>query len=102
MTKKATDIVAYITIIGWLVAYFAGTRDESKFHLNQGLILGILSLAVSIIATVLGFIPVVGLIIGLVAWLIDLGLLALMIIGIINACNEKETPLPLIGFIKLI
>ncbi len=102
MNKKTTDIVAYITIVGWLVAYFAGTREESKFHLNQGLIVAILSTAIAVIATILGIIPVMGHIIGLVAWILDLCFLALMIIGIINAYNEKEQELPLIGGIKLI
>lgn len=102
MTKKVTDIVAYITIIGWLVAFFAGTREESKFHLNQGLVVSVISLIVAVIATVVGFIPVVGFVIGIVAWVLDLGFLALMIIGILNAYNEKEVALPVIGGIKLI
>ena len=39
MSKKATDIVAYITWIGWIVAFCAGTKQESKFHLNQALVI---------------------------------------------------------------
>ena len=33
--KKTTDIVAYITWIGLLVALIAGDRKDEKFHLNQ-------------------------------------------------------------------
>lgn len=102
MNKKATDIVSYLTIVGWLVAYFTGTRDQSRFHLNQGLIVGLLSLLVSVAASVLGIIPVIGRIVGVIAWVIELGVLALMIIGIINACNEKEEPLPVVGGIRLL
>lgn len=39
MTKKGTDIVAYITIVGWVLAFACGTRTESGFHLNQALVL---------------------------------------------------------------
>ena len=39
MTKKGTDIVAYITIIGWVLAFACGTRTESGVHLNQALVL---------------------------------------------------------------
>ena len=41
MDKKTTDIVAYITILGWLVAYVAGEREDSKFHLNQALVVNL-------------------------------------------------------------
>ena len=41
MDKKTTDIVAYITILGWLAAYVAGEKEESKFHLNQGLVINL-------------------------------------------------------------
>lgn len=34
MDKKVTGILAYITWIGWLVAFFAGDKEGAKFHLN--------------------------------------------------------------------
>lgn len=102
MNKKTTDIIAYITIVGWLVAYFAGTREESKFHLNQGLLVGLLMLALAVIARVLSIIPIIGWLAGIVIWLLDLGLLALAIIGIVNAANGREERLPVIGAFQLL
>ncbi len=101
MNKKATGIVAYITIIGWLVAYFVGDKENAKFHLNQGLSLGIISLIFwaigSVVGKLVGWIPVIGWIISIVFWLIDIALLVLMIIGILNALNDQDKELPVIG-----
>ena len=35
MDKRTTDIVAYLTYVGLLIALVAGDRERSKFHLNQ-------------------------------------------------------------------
>ena len=56
MDNKTLSIVAYITLIGWLIAYFSGkdkADDFLKYHLRQGFgifIFGvILSIALNII-----------------------------------------------------
>ena len=49
MNKRTTDIVAYLTWIGLMVAFVAGDRHRSKFHLNQALVLAILSAAWTVI-----------------------------------------------------
>lgn len=86
MDKKTAKIVSYITIIGWLIAFFAVKEDEKqdaglKVHLNQALI-----------TAIVGFIPVVGSIISLVyaVW------------GIINAVQDNDTPLPLTDKLQII
>ena len=33
MDRKATNIVAYITLVGWLLAYFVGDRYLSLIHI---------------------------------------------------------------------
>ena len=52
MDKKATGIVAYISFIGWLIAFFAGDREGAKFHLNQALLLVIGQFAVGILSAI--------------------------------------------------
>jgi len=94
MDKKVTGIIAYLTIIGWLIAYLAGDREGAKFHLNQALVLGICS----IIASALAWIPIVRLFV----YAIDLAIFIFCVIGIINAANDEEKPLPIIGGIKLL
>lgn len=96
MNNKTLSIVSYITIIGWLVAYLKGKDNADsmlKYHLRQALGLAlvniIFSLALNIVAMVipaLSFISVFGFV-----------FLILWIIGIINAANGAQKPLPIIG-----
>lgn len=94
MSKKATGIVAYITWIGWLVAFFAGDREGAKFHLNQALVIALGEIVVAI----LGRIPIVN----IVAGILGLFLFVCWIIGLIAACKEEEKEIPLIGGIKIL
>lgn len=102
MDKKITGIVSYFTIIGWLIAYFAGDKKGAKFHLNQALVLAIAEIVVGLISNVLGWIPVIGFIISIVCSVAGIGLLVLWILGLISAIKEEEKPLPIIGTIKIL
>ena len=94
MDKKTTDIVAYITILGWLVAYVAGGREDSKFHLNQALVV---NLALIILAMLMR-IPLIG----WVAALVQLAVIVFWIMGILYAVKEQDNEVPLLGCIKLL
>ena len=95
MDNKTLSVISYITIIGWIISVVMGKDNANsllKYHLRQsfglfifGILLGIvLQIIMSITGLyVLGYIGLIN--------------LALMIIGIINAANEAEKPLPLIG-----
>ncbi len=95
MNKKATGIVAYITIIGWIIAFLAGDKEGAKVHLNQGLVLAILG----IIGSIFYYIPLVGWIIALV---IRILVLVFAIMGICYAATDKDQELPVIGAIHLL
>lgn len=94
MNKKATDMVAYITVVGWAIAFFIGTKEESKFHLNQGLILAVIGLALIVI----GMIPLVK----IVASILGLIYLAMICLGVFNAYKGEDNQLPLIGGFELL
>lgn len=94
MDKKTTDIVAYITWIGWIVAFLAGDKEASKFHLNQSLVIWLGFL----ISTAIGFIPVVG----FVSYLINVFLFVCFILGLVYAIQGQEKEVPLLGTIKLL
>jgi len=99
MTAKTISIVAYITIIGWLIAYFQYKDHEQKsklasYHLGQGLGVFIFAVALNIgLRIVISVVPSLGTTLSL------LGLvpLLLLIFGMIAANNEALKPVPLIG-----
>ena len=47
MNKRTTDVVAYLTWVGLLIALVAGDRYESRFHLNQSLVIWLAGTPVS-------------------------------------------------------
>ncbi len=95
MDKKTLSIISYITIIGWLVAYFSNSEKSTlaKYHLKQSFGLFLISVVVGIILGVLlAIIPI-----PFIDNIYSLGILVLMILGIVNANSEEEKPLPIIG-----
>lgn len=98
MDNKTLSIVSYITLIGWLVAFFVGkekANDLLKYHLRQSFGVLILSFVLSLVIRVIaGIFPVIA---GMIAIVIYLIILLYMIMGILNAAGEKKKPLPLIG-----
>lgn len=106
--SKICAILAYIMLIG-VIWYFVDEKMKksslAKFHVKQGLFLAIVGIGLGILFAILGsvlaFIPIIGWIFGVllapVGLIINLGILVLVIIGIINAANEKKEPVPVIG-----
>lgn len=96
MDNKTLSIVSYITLIGWLISYFVGKEKANgllKYHLKQSFGLLIVSVLFNIALSILTFIiPALG-----ILSLIGIVFFVLMIIGIINAANEVQKPLPIIG-----
>ncbi|PRB02441.1 import component protein [Chryseobacterium sp. MYb7] len=95
MDNKALSIVSYITLFGWLISFVIGKEKSNsllKYHLKQSLGLIIFSIVLSIILNILMMVTKIG-ILGIFGFIP----LVLMIIGIINAANNVEKPLPLIG-----
>lgn len=92
-------IVAYITIIGWIISYLEFKKSPQKsnlvnFHLGQSLGIFITSIVLSIISTIiLAIVPALG----VVFYLIFLLPFVLLLLGIITASNELEKPVPVIG-----
>lgn len=87
MDKKTTSIVAYITLIGLIIALCAGDKEGAKFHINQALVIWLFSL--------LAIIPCIG-------WIWGIFMLVCWILGLIAAINQEEKPVPLIGGIKIL
>ena len=99
MNNKILAIVSYITIIGWLIAYFSykdsiAKNDLTKYHLKQSLGLGIVGFTFGIITNIIAYaLPSIAMILSLSSLVI----LVLWIFGIMNAANEQAKPVPVIG-----
>lgn len=96
MDKKTLSIVAYITLIGWVVAYLQNKNnpsDEVRFHLKQSLGIMIFGFVLSVI---LGIVVMVVPSLGFLNFL-GLAVLVLWVLGIINAANAAQKQVPLIG-----
>ncbi|MCF6404352.1 DUF4870 domain-containing protein [Chitinophaga filiformis] len=99
MTNRTMAIVAYITIIGWVVAYLSYRKSNDKsplvgYHLTQSIGIIIFSIVLSIVSGILvGILPALA----TLFYIISLCPFVLMLMGIITASNEAQRPIPLIG-----
>jgi len=94
---KTTAIVSYLTLIGFVVAVVLHGQKKTRlgaYHLRQMLGLMIASVALMIGGTILAFIPFIGWLISLAAWV---GLLVLWITGLIAAANGEQKPVAVLG-----
>lgn len=89
MNKKTTGIVAYFTLIGFVIAYITGEKEEAKFHLNQALVIELFSL--------LSMLPI-----PVVRTIWSIIMLVFWVMGLVYAINEQEKEVLLIGKIKLL
>ncbi|HQW70269.1 MAG: DUF4870 domain-containing protein [Saprospiraceae bacterium] len=95
MTNKTASIVSYMTIIGWIIAYvtYSNQVEKSsllKFHLKQSLGLFLVYMAYYVLISFIPGLWRIGSLLGLVVFVF-------WIIGVVNAANEAEKPLPLVG-----
>lgn len=83
------SILSYIGILVIIPYLTAKQNPVVRFHIQQGLLLFSLEVVVMIVGGMLYLFFLIP--------LLNFGLLVLSIIGIVNALNKKQVPLPLIG-----
>lgn len=90
---KNIAIIAYFTIIGLIIAFVMNNEKKNTFanyHIRQSLGLALTGFALGMI----GMIPILG-------WIVSFfGIFVIMfmwIMGLINAINGIEKPVPLLG-----
>ncbi len=108
INDNTVGILAYITLIGFIIAIVLNSNKEGEekkfgaFHLRQALGLIIFSVGAYIVILLLttilmsiswALLAIVSFI-SLVLWL---GILALLILGIVNAANKTFKEVPVIG-----
>ena len=96
MSKRATDIVAYLSWPGLLVAFLIGDRAGRRVHLNQSLVIW---LAITLLSIATRWMPLIGWIVQIAGCLF---LTACWFIGFINAIQGVEKEVPLVGQFHLL
>lgn len=101
---KTVGIMSYLTIIGWLIAYFTMHKEHKtelgSYHLRQNLLLFIVALVAGIgsgiifnlISEITGIYSF-----NLLSSLVQLGVFILWIIGFMGAIKGEKKPIPFIG-----
>lgn len=89
---KVVSIVAYITLIGWIVALVLNNpkSDLGSFHLRQSL--GIILLAFA--SGVVMIVPFIGWVVGAAGYLLAF---VLWILGLISATQGEKKLVPVLG-----
>ncbi|HXR46073.1 MAG TPA: DUF4870 domain-containing protein [Candidatus Limnocylindrales bacterium] len=94
---KTVAIVAYLTLIGFIVAIVIHMNKKTKlgaFHLRQVLGFVLTGIAVVFCEFILIFIPILGWLCIMALWI---GMLVLWILGLVAAINGQMKPMPVVG-----
>lgn len=98
MDAKTTAWVAYLTFIGWIIALVQHGNMNPKsslvvYHLRQMFGLMILYFLVWMLYAVMIWVPGIW----TLRWVLLAGIFVLWLIGLLNAVNGEEKPIPVIG-----
>jgi uncharacterized membrane protein len=91
--EKNIAIIAYITVIGLIIAFVMNNDKKavfSTYHIKQSLGLAGTGLALFVV----GMVPILG---WFISFFGSLVLLYLWIMGLMNAINGKQKPVPWLG-----
>lgn len=89
---KTTAIIAYITVIGFIIAIVMNSTKKNEFaafHIRQMLGLVLLGLSISILSAIAD--------IYILSLLLQIGLIVLWVIGLVSAIQGETKPVPLLG-----
>ncbi len=100
--NKVMAVLAYLSWLVLIPLFAAKDSRFARFHVNQGIILAIIEIAIALVRAILGGIPLIGWIIRLAVGLISIAVLILAIIGIVNAVQGKAKELPIVGSFRII
>ncbi len=96
---KTVGILAYCTLIGFIIALVLNNDQNNKselgiFHIRQALGIFATSFTIGIASIILAFIPVIGWLTIMAAYIM---VLVFWILGLIAAINSERKAVPLLG-----
>lgn len=90
---KTTAIIAYLTVIGLIIALVLNMEKKNSYaayHIRQSLGVMLTGLVISFVS----WIPILGWIVAIVGWLL---MVYMWLMGLLNALNGRERPVPILG-----
>ena len=92
--QKNTTMAAIAYILFFVPLLTGDAKKDSfvNYHVKQGLVLFLLVVLINVIGWIIPFYFWYS-----ISWILSLGMLVLLILGIVNAVNGKQEPLPIIG-----
>ncbi len=104
--NKVIFALSYLWFLFFLPLVACPDSKAGKFHANQGFLVFMTGALISVVCTIIGacfsIIPFGHIITTIVSSVLGLANLILVIIGIVNALNERVVELPVIGKIRII
>lgn len=103
--NKAMGILAYFGILVLIPIFAAKDSPFARFHANQGLVLFIAEIILSIISSVLNYALYgtgASVIISVLISLVSIFIAVIAIMGIVHAAKGETKPLPVIGGITIL
>jgi uncharacterized membrane protein len=94
---RTVAVLAYITIIGFIIAIVIHSSKKTAlgaFHLRQCLGLIVTGLVTWVACIILAFIPILGWLAIIVAWI---GFFVMWLMGLIAAASGQQKPMPILG-----
>ncbi|HZW76831.1 MAG TPA: hypothetical protein VFF21_00845 [Flavobacteriaceae bacterium] len=91
---KTIAIIAYLTLIGLIIAFIMNNDKKNSFasfHIRQVIGIGVTGLALGVV----NIIPILGWIVSIFG---SIFLMILWIIGLIGALNGQRKPVPVLGY----
>lgn len=100
--NKVMGVLAYLGILVLIPIFAAKESKFARFHSNQGLVLLLCEVILSVACSILALIPYVGIVFSILSWIVYVVGVVLMILGIVNVVQGKAKELPIIGKIRIL
>lgn len=94
-------LLSYLSILVIIPVVAARGSRYAMFHANQGIALAACEIVFGMAVSLVGWVPLLGLVAKLVAGIVGLACLGLSILGIVNTLGGKAVKFPIIGSITI-
>lgn len=99
LAPNVASLLCYLCtwVTGLIFLLIEKDNKDVKFHAWQAIFLGIAAFALYLVLMILGFIPYVGLVAGILSLVVWIGFLVVWIIAMVKAYQGQKWLIPIIG-----